>query len=93
MLLPDLLEQTVCHVVARHNSLEVAQLLRILPEEPEDAASAFCDRFELGNWFYEALVLNEADIGKILDGIGRYRITEEYEAAEERRERQYELQN
>lgn len=89
----NLLQQTVNHVVARLDSLDISQYIAELPEDTEEAIGAFCDRFELGNWFYDALILNEADVGAMLARIARERMGEEAEDTEERRVREYELQN
>lgn len=78
----DLLEETIGHVVARLNSLDLSQLAVQLPEDIEEAAEDFCERFELGNWFYEALIVNEAKIGSMLSRIAAERMGLENEFAE-----------
>lgn len=88
----NLLQQTIDHVVARLDSLEVSQLIADLPENIEEAAEAFCDRFELGTWFIEALNLNEADIGSMLSRLANERMDEEADDAVDRRIRERDLQ-
>lgn len=88
----ELLEETIGHVVARLNSLDLHQIIRELPGNTEEAAEAFCDRFELGTWFWEALTLNDADIGSILSRLAEQKMEEEAEDGEERGWRERELQ-
>lgn len=57
-------------VLTGKSSIHIRDLVNALPENTEEAASFFCDHFELGNWFYEALILNEIDIANELLVIG-----------------------
>lgn len=65
----DTLRQTIEMVLADRNSLEIDELIGALSDEAEEAASQFCDRLDLGNWFYEALTLNDIDIVSMLSEI------------------------
>lgn len=89
----SLLEETVDHVVAQLSSLDISQHIADLPKDTETATGAFCDRFELGNWFYEALTLNEVDIGSMLARIAQERMSDEAEFAGECQVREYELRS
>lgn len=74
------------HILYEHNSFDLQELVDNLPEETEEAAGYFCDRFELGNWFYEALIHSEIDISAELINIGARRQLEEKEASRDRAE-------
>jgi hypothetical protein len=74
------------HVICDLGSWELRELVDNLPEHTEEAASAFCDRFDLGDWFYEAMVINEVDINLELINIGARLEQEEEEAARDRAE-------
>lgn len=89
----DMLEEVIDRVVAKFNSLDISRVITKLPEHTEEAASAFCERFELGKWFYEALTLNDADIGSILDKIAQSRMEDEADDALDRRLKERDLQN
>lgn len=54
----------------------------------DDKNGAFCDYFELGNWFYEAMQLCDLDIGDFLNEFERELELEYREAAAERAERE-----
>lgn len=71
-------------VIAEHNSLELQELIDRLPENSEEAAGEFCDAFELGNWFYEAMILNDIDISEVLIDVAETRRAEEKEAEQDR---------
>lgn len=88
----DMLEEVIDHVVAKLDSLGVAHLRSDLPEDTEEAAEDFCIRFDLGRWFWEALTLNDADIGSILDKIAQSRMEDEADDALDRRIRERDLQ-
>lgn len=89
----DMLEEVVDHVVAKLNSLEITHLRSDLPEDAEAAAGDFCTRFDLGRWFFEALTLNDANIGSILDTLVHERMADEADDALDRRMREQDLQN
>lgn len=65
------------HVVADYHPVDITILAGSLPENIEEAASNFCDKFELGNWFYDAMVLNDVDIRAELNEIAEKRNREE----------------
>ncbi len=54
----------------------------------DDENGAFCDYFELGNWFYEAMQLCDLDIGDILNEFEQELELEYREATAERAERE-----
>lgn len=62
-----LIEQTIIQVTADLSCLDIAELLKSWPADIEEAAGEFCDRFELGSWFYEQLVAYEIDIAALLE--------------------------
>lgn len=67
-------------------SWELEELVGTLPDENEEVCSKFCDRYELGNWFYEALILHDVDITELLVDLGNEREIEEKEAQRDRDE-------
>ena len=71
-------------IVAEHHSTELQELIDRLPESLEESAEEFCDAFELGNWFYEAMILHDIEISEVLIDIAETRRTEEKEAEKER---------
>ena len=74
------------HVIVDETSWSLQELVNRLPEDVEVAASTFCDRFRLGDWFYDALVINDVDINAELITIGARKEQEEREAANDRAE-------
>lgn len=70
-------------VTVNESSWELEEIADSLPADTEDAAGQFCDKYELGNWFYEALTLNDMDIEAELRVIIYQKRQEEHEAAEE----------
>jgi len=54
----------------------------------EDKNGAFCDYFELGNWFYEAMQACDFDAGDFLDEVEQELEIEYREASKERAERE-----
>lgn len=73
-------------VVGEHSSEELRELIDRLPEDTEEAASDFCDAFDLGGWFYEAMVLNDIDISEVLIDVAETHYQEEQEAEKDRAE-------
>ena len=71
-------------IIAEHHSTELQELIDRLPESLEESAEEFCDAFELGNWFYEAMILHDIEISEVLIDIAETRRTEEKEAEKER---------
>ncbi len=74
----------VDHVLHEHNSHELQDIINRLSDNTEEAAGEFCDGFELGNWFYEAMTLNDIDISEVLIDIAETRRAEEKEAEQDR---------
>lgn len=54
----------------------------------DDENGAFCDYFELGNWFYEAMQACDFDAGDFLDEVEQELEIEYREASKERAERE-----
>lgn len=73
-------------IVPEHASWELQELIDRLPETSEEAASDFCDAFELGNWFYDAMTVNDIDISEVLIDTAESRRVEEKEAEKDRDE-------
>jgi hypothetical protein len=65
----ETLYDVIEHVVAGLETEKIKEFAGSLPEHSEEAANKFCERFELGNWFYEAMTLNSVQIGQVLDDI------------------------
>ncbi len=74
------------HIVGEHTSWELQEIIDRLPEGDEEAASEFCDAFDLGDWFYEAMIINDIDINEVLIDLAEQRRIEEEEAARDRAE-------
>lgn len=72
------------NLLFEHHSTDIQQIVDDLPEDNDEALGRFCDRFELGNWFYEAMQMNEIDISTELIDIGTRRQAEESESARDR---------
>lgn len=73
-------------ILGEATSWELEELVGTLPDETEEACGKFCDRYELGNWFYEALTLHDIDITELLIDLGNERDAEEKEAQRDRDE-------
>lgn len=73
-------------VLIEHNSVELQELIDRFAESIEDAAEDFCDAFDLGNWFYDAMILNDIDISEVLINTAESRRIEEKEAENDRTE-------
>lgn len=74
-------------VVADRDSDELGEFVRqtfTLDMSTEEASEEFCDKFDLGDWFYEAMILNDIDIVSELDSIKLSRQVEEEEGREMR---------
>lgn len=66
------------------SSWELNDLIASLPDENEEQLDTFCKRYELGNWFYEALIINEIDIVNLLSDLVIERRQQEVEAERDR---------
>lgn len=73
----DTIRQIAEMVVDDQHSSEIIEIVDALPGNHEDAAAAFCDRYELGNWFYDAMILNDYDIREQLIDISNKKMVEE----------------
>jgi hypothetical protein len=73
-------------VIIDHTSWELQELIDRMPENTEEAASDFCGAFDLGNWFYDAMILNDIDISEVLIDTAQTRRSEEKEAADDQAE-------
>ena len=72
-----LLVQLIDMVLGDSNSEEISKIQQSLPEDHEEALGKFCYLYELGNWFYEAMILNDVDIFVELELIHKDRLNEE----------------
>lgn len=86
--LTDLIKEQVLHYAT---SWELQELISTLSDENDEACGKFCDRYELGNWFYEALILHDIDITELLVDLGNERELEEKEAQHDRDEIEHDL--
>ena len=80
-------------VLAEHASADIGELVDHLPEDSEDAAREFCEALSLGDWFYDAITLNNIDINEALINIAEQRRREEVEAMDERMAAAQDLRN
>lgn len=71
------LAQLIDTVLADSNSEEISKIQTSLPEDHEEALGKFCYLYELGNWFYEAMIFNDIDIFVELEQIHKDRLNEE----------------
>lgn len=71
------------YVLVDQSSWAIQELVNSLSDDTEQAAAHFCDRFELGNWFYEALTLDNVDISAELINIGARKEREEQESTQD----------
>jgi len=79
-----MIKQVIQSVLAEEPSHSVDLLQRELsPLDFDEQLSEFCDKYDLGNWFYEAMTLNEVDIISELVGIFRHKFQDEQEANKE----------
>lgn len=79
-------------VLYEHSSEELQELIDRMPEDENEALEDFCGALELGNWFYEALIINEIDVSELMIDLAEERQQEEREAADERYETMVDLQ-
>lgn len=63
------LNNVIKQVVENQDTFELRSLIKELPHTLEEAADVFCERFELGNWFYEQMVTNEVNVTEELVNI------------------------
>jgi len=85
-----LIKQVIQAIVADENSVTINELIQEIiddkdAKEDEQKIEMFCDRYELGNWFYDAMVINDVDIIEELNGIWMRKRIDEAEANEEDR--------
>lgn len=59
--------------------LNLARRLNGLDARREDVYRAFCKSFDMGEWFYESLILNDVDIVTLIYQISQERAREEKE--------------
>jgi len=65
----DTLESVVRMIVADMHPIEIRELVDQLPLDWSEQLSAFCDRFDLGNWMYDVMTLNNIDLVNLLNQI------------------------
>lgn len=82
----ELLVQLIRASMFHWTSEETVDLLNKLPTDSEEAAGYYCDKLELGGWFYESMILNDVDIREELERLVTEKILNEYEDREENRE-------
>lgn len=87
----QMINQVVESTTGKLNSLDVAGLIALLNAK-SDPEGFFCDRFELGSWFYEALQLNNVHIVSLLESLASERMDEEESDAEEAADRRRHLE-
>lgn len=59
--------------------LKLARRLNRLDARREDIYRAFCKSFDMGEWFYESLALNDVDLVTLIYQISQERAQEEKE--------------
>jgi len=83
-----LIKQVIQAVVADLSMSDTRELKEYITheaDEEETQAEEFCDRFDLGNWFYDAMIDNEINIVDELDGIFMRKYNDSLELQEEER--------
>jgi len=83
-----LVKQVIQAALADQSSEEVNKLNKYLKEDFTDNPERmedFCNRFDLGNWFLDAMTLNDIDIIEELEGIFLRKFNDEIEEREEDR--------
>lgn len=85
--------QIVDRAMSDMDSGEVQALMLSLPEDNEKACAKFCDRFELGNFFYEALLFHGIPILELVDRMRVLHQIHEEAMLNERSERESELRS
>lgn len=86
--LTELLRDQVLYEKA---SWELDELMGKLPDDSDEQLDYFCQQFELGNWFFEALQLNEIDLVDLLSELAGERRQEEAEAERDRADQERDL--
>ena len=71
-------------ILTNHNSVELQGLIDQLPEDELDAQVEFCEAFDLGHWFVDAMIMNNIDISEVLIDVAETRRAEEKEAEQDR---------
>ncbi len=67
-------------IIWEESSAEVREYANQLPDDNDEALKVFCDRYELGVWFYEALQAHDVSLAELLEGIAVERAIAEEEA-------------
>lgn len=83
-----LIKQVIQAAVADRTSEEINNNIAYLKEDFTDNIERmedFCNRFDLGNWFLDAMTLNDIDIIEELEGIFLRKFNDEIEEREEDR--------
>lgn len=73
-------------VLIDKSSIDLRELIADLPSNNELAIGKFCDRYELGNCFYESMLLNAVEITDSLRLICNQKELEELRTEEDQRE-------
>lgn len=53
-------------VLAESTSWDLEDFVDELPRDNEAACEKFCRKYDLGDWFYEAMILNDIEIDDLL---------------------------
>jgi hypothetical protein len=72
-------------------SWDLREYIGKLPDDNDEALRQFCDRYELGNWFFEALQLHDVCIADLLEEIAVEHQQQEHEAERDRADQEREL--
>lgn len=81
----EVIDAVLARVLEDETSVELDELAMDL-HISENALSLFCDKFDLGGWFYDELTLAEVDIVDRISDMAEQRRREETDALEEQRE-------
>jgi hypothetical protein len=63
------LESLVEMALSDYHSSDIRELASNLPEGNELSASEFADKFDMGDWVYDALIMNDINIPLLLNEI------------------------
>lgn len=72
-------------------SWDLREYIGKLPDDNDEALSQFCDKWELGNWFFEALQLHDVYLADLLEEIAAEHEVQEHEAERDRAEQERDL--
>lgn len=63
----DALESILSMIISDMHPIDIREMAAQFPDDFTEAIEEFCDRYGLGNWFNESLILHEVDISDTLN--------------------------